>query len=100
MVAPPKGAAAQLRCRGKRCRFQSRRFTKRRKNAITLYKLVKPSKVVKKKSRRFHAGQKVQLRITAPGFTGKVVTWRLKKGKQPIGKVRCLPEGTRKPRKC
>ena len=55
---------------------------------------------VKKKSRRFRAGQTLQLRITAPGFTGKVVKYKLKRRKQPVGKVLCLPEGAKKPRKC
>ena len=57
-------------------------------------------KVVKQRNRRFRAGQTVQLRITAPGYIGKVVRWKLKRGKQPVGKVLCLPEGARKPRKC
>ena len=100
VVAPPRQAAAQLRCAGKRCPFQSRRFTKRRKGAITLYKVIKTSKVLKKKNRRFRAGQTLQLRITAPGFTGKVVKYKLKRRKQPVGKVLCLPEGAKKPRKC
>ena len=100
VVAPPKGSAAQLRCRGRRCPFQSRRFTRIRRNAITLYKNVSAAKVVKKRNRRFRARQKVQLRVTAPGFIGKVVTWRLKRGKQPVGRVRCLPPGATKPTKC
>ncbi len=100
VVAPPKGSAVQVRCAGKGCRFQSRRFTKRRRNAITPYKLVGAKKVVKQKRRRFRAGQTVQVRITAPGFVGKVVKWKLKKGRQPVGKVLCLPEGANRPRKC
>ena len=55
---------------------------------------------MKKRNRRFRARQTVQLRVTAPGFIGKVVTWRLKRGKQPVGRVRCLPPGTTKPVKC
>ena len=74
VVAPPKGSAAQLRCRGRRCPFQSRRFTRIRRNAITLYKNISAAKVVKKRNRRFRARQTVQLRVTAPGYIGKVVT--------------------------
>jgi hypothetical protein len=100
VVAPPAGSVAQLRCRGKRCPFQSRRFTRIRKKAITLYKLIDAAKVVKQKNRRFRAGQTVQLRITAPGYVGKVVKYRLKRRKQPIGRVLCLPPGATKPSKC
>ena len=42
----------------------------------------------------------MQVRITAPGFVGKVVRWKLKKGRQPVGKVLCLPEGANRARKC
>ena len=100
VVAPPKGSAAQLRCRGRRCPFQSRRFTRIRRNAITLYKTVSAAKVAKKRNRRFRAGQTVQLRITAPGFIGKVVKYKLERRKQPVGRVRCLPPGATKPVKC
>ena len=62
---------AQLRCPGRRCPFQSRRFTRIRKGSITLYKLVSAAKVVKRKNRRFRARQTVQLRITAPGYIGR-----------------------------
>ncbi len=100
VVAPPAGSVAQLRCRGRRCPFQSRRFTRIRRNAITLYKSVSAAKVVKKRNRRFRAGQTVQLRITAPGYIGKVVKYNLKRRKQPVGRVLCLPPGTTKPAKC
>ena len=100
VVAPPAGSVAQLRCRGRRCPFQSRRFTRIRKGSITLYKLVKAAKVVKLKNRRFRARQTVQLRITAPGYIGKVVKYKLKRRKQPVGRVLCLPPGTVKPVKC
>ena len=100
VVAPPRGSAAQLRCSGRRCRFVSRRFTKMRKGDIRIYKFVKPAKAAKMKSRRFRAGQTVQLRITAPGYIGKVVTYRLKRGKLPVGVVRCLAPGATKPHRC
>jgi PKD domain-containing protein len=100
VVAPPRGSAAQLRCSGKRCRFVSRRFTKMRKGDLRIYKLVKPAKAARMKARSFRAGQTVQLRITAPGYVGKVVTYKLKRGKLPVGVVRCLAPGATKPSKC
>ena len=100
IVAPPAGAAAQLRCSGRRCPFQSRRFTRIRNGSMTLYKSIKASKVVEKENRRFRARQTVQLRITAPGFIGKVVKYKLERREQPAGRVLCLPPGTDKPAKC
>jgi hypothetical protein len=95
----PKGGKAQLRCKGKKCPFKRITSKKRRKRAITLFKEIKPAKVVGKKKRSFRAGQRLELRITAPGYIGKVVRYKLKKGKIPSGRILCLPEGAKKPRR-
>ena len=100
VIGPPKGSAAQIRCNGRKCPFQSRRFTKLRKGDIVMYKLLKPSKAVKKKNRHFRARQDVQVRVTAPGYIGKVVKFKLKRGQHAVGKVLCLPIGANKPSKC
>jgi hypothetical protein len=100
IIAPPKGSAAQIRCKGRKCPFQSRRFTKFKKGNIVMYKLLGPRKAVKKKNRHFRAKQIVQVRVTAPGYIGKVVKFKLKRGKNPVGKVLCLPPGAAKPSKC
>jgi hypothetical protein len=84
----------------KKCPFKRRGSKHRRKGAITLFKEVKAAKVVGKKSRSFRAGQRLELRVTAPGFIGKVVRYKLKKGKIPSGRQLCLPPGKKKPRKC
>ena len=47
----------------------------------------------------FHAGQTLQVRITKKGYIGKVVRYKLQKGKIPSGKDLCLPPGKKKPRK-
>ncbi len=36
--------------------------------------------------------------MTAPGHIGKVVRFKLAKGRIPKGKVLCLPPGGKKPR--
>jgi hypothetical protein len=100
IIAPPKGSAAQIRCKGRKCPFQSRRFTKFKKGNIVMYKLLGPKKAVKKKNRHFRAKQVVQVRVTAPGYIGKVVKFKLKRGRNPVGKVLCLPPGAAKPSKC
>jgi hypothetical protein len=100
IIAPPAGSAAQIRCKGRKCPFQSRRFTKFKKGNIVMYKLLSPRKAVKKRNRHFRAKQVVQVRVTAPGYIGKVVKFKLKRGKNPVGKVLCLPPGAAKPSTC
>ena len=41
---------------------------------------------VGKRQRTFRAGQRLELRITKKGYIGKVVRYKLKKGKIPSGK--------------
>ena len=98
----PKGARAELRCarRGARkCPFRRRSSRKIRKGAITLFREVKASRVRGKENRAFRAGQRLELRITAKGFVGKVVRYDLKKSKIPSGRNLCLPEGAKRARK-
>jgi hypothetical protein len=102
ILRAPKGTKAELRCsrrKSKKCPFKRVSSKKRRNGAITLFKEIKPSKVVGKKKRSFRAGQRLELRITKKDFIGKVVRYDLKKGKIPSGKNRCLPPGAKKPRK-
>jgi hypothetical protein len=98
----PKGGKVELRCskpkNGPKCPFKRKSSKKRRSGAITLFKEVKAPNVVGKKQRTFRAGQRLELRITAPGFIGKVVRYELKKSKIPTGKELCLPLGAKKPR--
>jgi hypothetical protein len=99
VVRPPAGTKVQLRCKGKKCPFKQKTYTRFRKGSIRVAKELKPAKVVKKKARRFRRGQRVQLRITAEGFIGKVVNYKMPRTGTPTGKIRCLPIGATKPRK-
>lgn len=94
----PKGGKLELRCSGKKCPFKRRSSKKRRSGRITLFKEIKASKVAGKRARAFRAKQRLEVRITAPGYIGKVVRYKLKKGKIPSGKTLCLPVGAKKPR--
>jgi Putative metal-binding motif len=85
----PAGGTAELRCRGRRCpvrRIRAKRPT------VDLAKKVG--------RRRFHAGQTIEVRITAPGRIGKVVRYRLRPRRAPTGRPLCLPPGSAKPRRC
>jgi len=95
----PKGGKAELRCRrSKKCPFERKGSKRRRKGTITLFREIKASKAPGRKRRSFRAGQRLEVRITAKGFIGKVVRYDLKKGKIPSGKQLCLPDGAKKPR--
>jgi hypothetical protein len=96
----PKGGKAQLTCKPKqKCPFKKVSSKKRRKGAITLFKEVKTSKLAGMKRRTFIPGARVELRITAPGYIGKVLRYKLKRAKVPAAKTLCLPVGAKKPRK-
>ena len=41
--------------------------------------------------RRFRAGQRLDLRISAPGHVGQVLRFNLKRGRQPKALPRCMP---------
>jgi hypothetical protein len=103
VIRVPKGAKAELRCArrksGKKCPFKRKSSKRIRKNAITLFKQVKVSKVAGKKKRTFRAGQRLVLRITAPGYIGKAVRYDLRKSRIPSGKTFCMRVGSTKLRK-
>jgi hypothetical protein len=74
--------------------------TKVRKGAITLFGDLKARKAARRRARRFHAGQKLELRITARGFVGKSVQFKLRKGRIPAGKIRCVQPGAKRAGAC
>jgi hypothetical protein len=95
----PKRAKAKITCRGKKCPFKQRSSKKRKKGTITLFKEVKTTKVAGMKKRTFLPGQRVELRLTAPGYIGKVLRYKLKRAKVPTAKTLCIPAGAKKARK-
>ena len=87
------GATVALRCLGTKCPFETKRTTKARNRVVNALAMLgkKPAK------RRFRAGQSLELRITAPGYLGKVIRYKIRKGKQPKVTKLCLPRGGRRP---
>jgi hypothetical protein len=71
-----------------------------RNGSIMLYRLLPLGLANKRRSRRFHAGQLVEVRVTAPGYIGRVVRYRLKKGREPVGRALCLVPGAEQPSQC
>jgi hypothetical protein len=84
----PAGAEAELRCKGKRCPIRrTRSFTPGKRGAIDV---VKPLDI---DQRRFRAGQRLDLRISAPGHVGQVLRFNLERGEEPKALPRCMPIG-------
>jgi len=73
---------------------------KRDKGQLAVVKTLSAKRALDLRGRRFRAGQRVQVRITAPGAIGRVVTFKLKAGLEPRGKPACLPPGARTPEAC
>jgi hypothetical protein len=57
-------------------------------------------RAIGKARRRFRAGQTLEVRITAPEHIGKVVRYRLRRGRIPDGRPLCLRPGARRPHTC
>jgi hypothetical protein len=88
------GATVELRCLGAKCPFETKRTTKARNGVVNALAMLgkKPAK------RRFRVGQSLELRITAPRYLGKVIRYKIRKGKQPKVTKLCLPRGASKPK--
>lgn len=74
----PKGWHVKATCKGKKCPFKSKTLKARKVKTGTLNAL----KLLGSK-RVFHAGQTLELRISATGYTTKLVRYTLEKGKHP-----------------
>jgi hypothetical protein len=75
----PSNATVELRCRGAHCPKTKRIRGRSRVNFSA--RLAR---------RKLPVGSTVEVRITAPGFTGKVLRYRIRRGKIPRVKVLCL----------
>jgi hypothetical protein len=82
----PRGGAVRVLCTGRGCPFRSRRFTGTRVNVGKAFK------------KRLRAGARIEVRITAPGAIGKVVRYKMRRGKAPRTTRLCLPPGATRPR--
>jgi putative metal-binding protein len=87
----PAGARVTIRCLGKRCRFERRRSKVKANGTANLRRLVR---------RRLRPRTMLEVRITAPNSIGKVVRYRIRRGRIPEGRTLCLPPRAKKPVRC
>ena len=86
------GGRAELRCKGPGCRGLAKRAGKRGKGGVVnLRKLIK---------RRLRAGAVLEVRITAPDATGRVIRFKMRKGQRPKKTTLCLAPGEKQPGRC
>ncbi len=92
VVDAPTGATVAVRCLGKRCRFERRKATVRANGTIDLRRLVR---------RHFMpVGTTLEVRILAPPSIGKVIRYKVKRARIPVGRRLCLPPGAKQPERC
>jgi PKD repeat protein len=102
-VSAPVGASVALRCRGRGCPFRHRN------------KVVKPRDPKKGsgasgsagvvRMRRFghrllRVGAVIRVLVSSPGSVGKYTRFRIRRGRVPARKDRCLPPGGKTPIRC
>lgn len=90
----PANATVELRCRGRRCPLRRREAGAPRRHRVNLLASIRRVR------KRFRAGQTLEVRVTSPDRIGKVVRYRLRRGRPPIGRTLCLRPGARNPRRC
>jgi hypothetical protein len=87
----PAGATVTIRCRGRGC--PKRRYSRRLRSAT---RLLSVTSYLRKRHLRY--GASVEIRITAPGMIGKVITFPIRRSG---GRTeRCLPPGASRPVSC
>jgi hypothetical protein len=84
------GARVIVRCRGRHCPFRQRAKIADSDGSVSLTKLFR---------KRLRSGVTLDVAITAPNTIGKVMRYRIKRGKLPRGESLCVPVGATKPRK-
>jgi hypothetical protein len=84
------GARVTVRCSGPRCPFKSRVRRADSDGNVSLTKLFR---------KRLRSGVRLDVLITAPDTIGRVMRYRITRGKLPRGRALCVPVGATKPQK-
>jgi hypothetical protein len=93
VVNVPVGATLLMTCSGERCPFARRILTHRGpSSSVDLARDLD--------RRALKPGTVLELRISKPGWTGRLFRWQMQSGKRPSSTVLCLPPGGTKPTAC
>jgi hypothetical protein len=77
----PPGAVVRVRCRGPRCPLRRRTLERRERLRLDL-----------------RAGQTLEVLVTARGYNGRLVRWRVRRGRAPKRATLCVPLGNTRAR--
>lgn len=88
------GMTVEFRCSGRRCPIKRHSVTAARGGRVNVLKSISRYR------RRFRAGQTLEVRVTAPDKLGKVVRYKLVRGRSPVGRTLCLAPGAGAPSRC
>lgn len=91
--APP-GATVALRCakRGHHCKVRRARRTVGSRGSLSATSMLR--------YRRLRVGAIIEIRVTAPNATGRVIRFTIRRRKIPAVRTRCLPPGASRPVRC
>jgi hypothetical protein len=87
-----RGDNITLKCKGKKCPFKTKKLGKAKKSSFNALKKLK------KRQRVFHAGETLDVIISAKNFNSKLVRYKLRAKKIPNGRGMCIPAGSTRPR--
>jgi hypothetical protein len=90
----PARARVEFWCKGRRCPVKRVRAGGMRRGRVNVLARLRRVR------HRFRAGQTLEVRITAPSRIGKVVRYRLRRGRVPDGRPFCLQPAATKPTRC
>lgn len=93
----PAGGRVRVRCSGRGCPLKTRQATRRARATVTLFEPLGARKAVQVRARRFRAGMRVEVRVTAPAHIDRVLRFALKRGSVPRPRTLCLPVGAERP---
>jgi hypothetical protein len=88
----PAGAIVRFDCAGRRCPFEGRTVRSPRGGSVDLLD------AVGRAAPGIQAGQILTVRVIAHAYDGKLVRWRVRRGRPPKPVVRCVPLGDTRPR--
>jgi hypothetical protein len=88
----PTGASVRVACLVRRCRLRRDTAIADQRGIATLTRLCR--------RRTLRIGTVVEVRITAPNSIGKVVRYRIRRGRIPRGRILCLPPAASSPQRC
>jgi hypothetical protein len=86
-VRAPRGATITIDCRGAGCPFRRR---------ARIVRVVR----IRSLERAFRAGARFEIRVTKPGVVGKYTRVRIRAGRPPTRRDRCVMPGSRRPVRC